>query len=212
MNKQYNQPEAGIIHIPVVLIVLFVGVIAFTAGVAYRIQSNRQTAQVVSTEGDDLREIKEVDIEDIIAVLPEQRKDTEDEEEAEIKVEPTKPEPKPEAVDKPKEDKKQKEKTDPTIVKIKSITVESSNGNFVLKAQLPSSYSGTCQALLKPAEGGTHDDHKVAKQSFSGNSCTITVKKLSLNSQYSEWRTYMSFYSNDKTAKSHWTQADNVSL
>ena len=213
--NQHNQSETGIIHIPVVIVILFVGVIAFTAGVAYRIQSNRQASQVVSTEGDDLREIKEVDIEDIIAVLPEQRKELEDNNED--KVEQTQPEPKPEQsapkpADKPKEDSQQKNKTDTSLVKIQSISINSSGDNFVLTAQLPASYNGTCQALLKPLEGGTQNDHKVVSQSFSGNNCSVTVKKSSLNNQYSDWRTYMSFYSSDKTAKSHWTQADNVSL
>ncbi len=210
--KSFTQNQNGGIHLPIIAVIILVGVIAFTAGVAYRIQTNRASIEVASSDESELHEIKEVDIEDIIAVLPEERKEeVEKEEEKTPKEAPTEKTVSP-SPEKPKDKTTQeKDKTykDPSVVKISNITITKTGTTYTLTATLPQSYSGTCQGLLKPESGGEHKDHINVSKSFSGSTCSVEVQQSQLDG-FSPWRTYMSFYSSDKTVKSHWTRADNI--
>ena len=205
--------QNGIIHLPVIAVIILVGVVAFTAGVAYRVQTNRSNIEIASADESELREITEVDIEEIIAVLPEERKQGEEEkkEEQEKPVEkPPAQKPQQKLVD-PNEKPKDKQYVGPEIVKISNVTIKKNGANYILTATLPQSYSGTCQGLLKPEAGGDSKDHITISKSFSGPVCSVEVTEAKLDG-FSIWRTYMSFYSSDKKVKSHWTQADNISL
>lgn len=213
MKLRKNQ--LGAIHMPIVAAIVLVGVIGFTAGVAYRIQTSRSNIEVASSDENELREIKEVDLEEIIAVLPAERKQSEPEEEKVDKPAPAPPEPKPiSSTSDSSKDKttspKDKKYREPTIVKISNITITKANTTYTLTASFPRSYSGTCQGLLKPESGGNPKDHITVSRSFSGTSCSVDVTESQLE-KFTSWSTYMSFYSSDKTMKSHWTQADTIS-
>lgn len=211
-----HNKQTGAIHLPLVAVIVLVGVVAFTAGVAYRVQTSRANIEIASTDEPELREIKEVDIEEIIAVLPEERQQENEKEEKkeEVSEEKTVEKTVSPAPEKPKEkttQEKEKTTSDPSIVKISNVTITKNGTTYTLTATLPQNYSGTCQGLLKPESGGNYSDHINISKSFNGSTCSVEVSEAKL-AGFSNWRTYMSFYSSDKSAKSHWTQAENISL
>ncbi len=212
---QKLEDETGVLHVPVIIIIVFVGVIAFTLGVVYRIQSTRSNIEVTDSYDSGQDELKDADINGIVAVLPE---DVEQDDPGEEKQsEPEQPQTKPTSTttEKQKQDTQtdadKKEHTKPNEIKLTSVSVETDGNSIVLSAQLPKSYSGTCQALVKPVEGGTSSNHKTVKKSINGSSCSVTVPGSKLDG-FTEWRTYLSFYSHDGSVKSGWHYAGNATV
>lgn len=220
----YHDNRGGL-HVVAVAIVVLVGVIGFTAGVLYRVQQANQQAQEVAISTEPLVGLENGEILEGFQIIPLEEKDEPEPEESkeeapardtqskESTQSTTKPEPKPTAT-KPKESSEpKKQDKDPEIIKLQNVSVSANNGSFVFRADIPGSISGTCQALLKPADGaGSSDDHKVVSSSTSGSSCSVKVEASSLNQAHDSWQTYMSFYSSDKSVKSHWQRTDNIKL
>ena len=192
MSKYMLKNQTGIAHLPLVIAIVAVGIIAATGIRVHGVQQERkeaarQTAQAQETKTTDPKSnnLAHEKNKEVAAEKP-------DKQDKKVADQQKPPKQKTEVKTKPKDKKHQDKKKNEKKVTISSTKATVGAESIVLTANLPGNYSGTCKALVKLHDGSKSRWHE---GSFNAaKSCSLTVPRSSLVGDGSNWQFYMYFY------------------
>ena len=186
--KYPHNNQAGIAHVAIIAVILVVAVVGFATGNVYNAQQKRQEA-ARQAAAEEAKKAQELAI-----------KTQGDEEKKTVEVPATEQEQKPAPVPAPAPKPAPAPTPKPPAPSVTKFTIpttlaEVGASSVVLTASLGSTYSGTCEAMVKWEDGS---NAQWFKQTFSSSDkCSVTVPREKLAGQ-SKWKFYMYYYNDPK--------------